>query len=119
MRHAIVIAAAVAALAVAGRTAAHARLILASPKAGSTVAAPKQLRLQYSEGIVVAGSKVSVAAAKGAPVATGPLTLDAKNRRIVVVPFASPPPPGAYRVAWRMKTEDGHETDGDFGFTVK
>jgi methionine-rich copper-binding protein CopC len=27
--------------------------------------------------------------------------------------------PGAYKVTWHMKTEDGHETDGDFGFTVK
>ena len=26
---------------------------------------------------------------------------------------------GAYKVAWHMKTEDGHETDGTFAFTVK
>ncbi|WP_394763962.1 copper resistance protein CopC [Phenylobacterium sp.] len=25
----------------------------------------------------------------------------------------------AYKIAWRMKTEDGHETDGTLAFTVE
>jgi methionine-rich copper-binding protein CopC len=35
------------------------------------------------------------------------------------VPLTGPLAAGAYRVSWHMKTEDRHETDGDFGFTVK
>jgi methionine-rich copper-binding protein CopC len=119
MRNAIIAAAAVAALAAAGPAAAHARLIQASPKNGATVAPPKQLRLTYSESIVPAGSKVSVATAKGVAVASGPIALDPKNKRVVLAPFTGPLAPGAYKVTWHMKTEDGHETDGDFGFTVK
>jgi len=119
MRHAIIALAAVSALAVAGPAAAHARLIQGSPKPGSTVAAPKQLRLQYSESIVAKESGVSVAGPSGAAVATGPLALDAKDKRVVLAPFAGPLAPGAYKVSWHMKTPDGHTTKGGFGFTVK
>lgn len=119
MRHAILVTAAVAALAVAGQAAAHARLILGSPKAGSAVAAPKQLKLQYSESIVAAESGVTVAGPGGGAIATGPLAVNAKDKRVVVAPFTSPPAPGVYKVSWHMKTADGHKTDGDFSFTVK
>jgi methionine-rich copper-binding protein CopC len=120
MRHALIALTACAALAVsAGAASAHARLILGSPKAGATVAAPKQLKLQYSESIVAAESGVSVAGPSGAAVATGPLALDAKDKRIVMAPFTGPLAPGTYRVSWHMKTTDGHKTEGDFAFTVK
>jgi methionine-rich copper-binding protein CopC len=119
MRHAIIAVAAAAALVAAGQAQAHARLITGSPKAGSTVAAPKALKLQYSESIVPAASSVKLAAAGGAPVATGPLSPDPKNTRLVTVAVPGRLAPGAYKVTWHMKTEDGHETDGDFGFTVK
>ncbi len=119
MRHAIVVAAAIAVFALAGQAAAHARLILGSPKAGETVAAPKALKLQYSESIVAGESVVSVSGPNDASVVTGPLTLDPKSKRIVLVPFKSKAAPGAYTVKWHMKTEDGHETDGTFGFIVK
>jgi methionine-rich copper-binding protein CopC len=102
---------------VVGQAAAHARLLMGTPKAGTTVAAPKALTLRYSEGIVLAASSVKVAGPKAA-VATGPLALD-KTKRVVTVPLTGPLAAGAYRVSWHMKTEDRHETDGDFGFTVK
>ncbi|HEX3365127.1 copper homeostasis periplasmic binding protein CopC [Phenylobacterium sp.] len=109
---------AVAALALAGQASAHARLITGSPKNGATVAAPKALTLHYSEELVPAASSVKVAGPGGAAVATGPMALD-KTKRVVTVPFTGSLAAGAYRVKWHMKTEDGHETDGDFGFTVK
>jgi methionine-rich copper-binding protein CopC len=117
MRKFIVLAAAVSAL-MAGQASAHARLIMGTPKAGSTVAAPKALTLRYSEEIVPAASSVKVATGAGAAVATGALALD-KTRKIVTVPFTGALAAGAYKVAWHMKTEDSHETDGTFGFTVK
>ena len=119
MRNTLVVTAAVAALALAGPAAAHARLIAGAPKAGATVAAPKELRLQYSETIVPADSSVTVAGPGGAAVATGKLTVDAKDKRVVHVLFATAPAPGAYKVSWKMKTPDGHATDGAFAFTVK
>ena len=119
MRKVIIAAAAAAALALAGQATAHARLITGSPKAGATVAAPKELKLQYSETLVPEASMVTVTGPGGASVATGKLVLDAKDKRTVHVPFASTPAAGAYKVAWTMKTADGHVTDGTFAFTVK
>ena len=103
----------------AGAADAHARLITGSPKAGATVAAPKELKLTYSESIVPGGSSVSVADTKGAPVATGALSLDPKNKRVVIVPVTGKLAAGAYKVDWSMKTEDGHTMTGGFGFKVK
>jgi hypothetical protein len=119
MHKTVIALAAVSALAVAGQAAAHARLITGTPKAGATVAAPRQLKLQYSESIVPAASSVTVAGPGGAAVATGPLTLDAANKRMVTVPFTGKLGSGAYHVHWEMKTEDGHQTSGDFTFSVK
>jgi copper resistance protein C len=118
MRNVVVISAAIAAFAIAGQAQAHARLLSGTPKAGSTVAAPKALTLRYSEELVPAASSVKVATGSGAAVATGPMALD-KTKRVVTVPFTGALAAGAYKVTWHMKTEDGHETDGKFGFTVK
>ena len=118
MRNAIIVTAAVAALALAGQAQAHARLLMGAPKAGSTVAAPKALTLRFSEGLVPAASSVKVTGPAAAAVPTGPLSLDA-TKKVATVPFTGTLAAGAYKVVWHMKTEDGHETDGHFGFTVK
>jgi methionine-rich copper-binding protein CopC len=118
MRKTLILAAALS-LAAAGAADAHARLISGTPKAGSTGPAPKQLKLTYSESLDLSGSSVKVSGPGGGAVATGPLALDPKNKRVVVVPLSATPAAGAYKVNWSMKTEDGHTTSGDFGFTVK
>lgn len=119
MRKTLLTLAAVALVAAAGVASAHARLIMSSPKAGESIAAPKGLSLHYSEGIVTAGSSVSVSGPGGAAVATSPLAVGGQDKRLVIVNFTGPVVHGAYKVHWHMKTDDGHETDGDFGFTVK
>ncbi len=117
MRNTLILAAAVS-LAFAGAASAHARLISATPKAGSTGAAPKELKLLYSESLDLSGSSLKVSGPGGA-VTTGPLALDAKSKRTVHAPISGALAAGAYKVNWSMKTEDGHTTTGDFGFTVK
>jgi len=111
-------AAALATAAVAGEAAAHARLIKSDPKAGSTVAAPKALKLWFSETIVPAQSKVAVSGPAG-PVATGQLAVDPKNPRLVSVPVTAALARGAYKVNWTMKTEDTHVMEGSFAFKVQ
>lgn len=117
MRKIFVIAAAASALLV-GQASAHARLLMATPKAGATVAAPSAMTLKYSEELVAAASSVKVTGPGAAAIATGPMALD-KTKKLVTVPFMAKPAAGAYKVTWHMKTEDGHEADGSFGFTVK
>jgi hypothetical protein len=118
MRTTLTILAAVSALAMAGQAAAHARLLSSTPKNGATVAAPSALVMHFSESIELAASSVAVKKADGSALATGALTLD-KDKRTVHAPFAAAPAHGAYKAHWHMKTEDGHETDGDVAFTVK
>jgi len=114
----LLLATGLAAAAVAGQAAAHARLVKSDPKAGSVVAAPKALKLWFSETIVPAQSKVAVSGPSGA-VATGKLAVDPKNPRLVSVPVTAALAPGAYKVDWTMKTEDTHVMDGTFGFKVR
>ena len=118
MNKTLVLAAALSLL-VAGAASAHARLITAAPKVGSSGPAPAELKLSYSESLVPADCIVKVTGPGGGAVAIGPLALDAKSKRVMHVPLTGKLAAGAYRVSWTMKTEDGHKTDGDFAFTVK
>ena len=118
MRTPLTILAALSVLAVAGQAAAHARLLTSTPKNGASVTAPKELAMHFSESIELAASSVAVKKADGTAVTTGALSLD-KDKRTVHASFAAPPAHGAYKAHWHMKTEDGHETDGDVSFTVK
>ncbi|MDE2487245.1 MAG: copper resistance protein CopC [Alphaproteobacteria bacterium] len=114
----MLLALAVSALA-AGEASAHARLIHADPRVGSTVAAPGQLRLFFSETVLPAKSSVALLGPGARAVPLGPLTLDAKDPRIVVVGVPERLAPGAYKVQWGMTTADTHHTEGSFGFKVK
>jgi methionine-rich copper-binding protein CopC len=117
MKKILVLAAALS-LVGASQALAHARLLHATPKAGETVkASPAALRLAYSESIDLAKSTVAVAGPAG-PVATGPLALDPKNDRVVIVPIKAKLAAGAYKVSWGMTTADTHHTEGDFSFKV-
>ena len=98
---------------------AHARLVKSDPKAGATVAAPKALRLSYSETIVPGNSSVSLTGPDKKPAATGPIAIDPKNKRLVVVPVTGKLAPGAYKLDWSMTTDDGHTMTGSYGFKVK
>jgi hypothetical protein len=114
----LLLTAALALAAVASGAAAHARLVKSDPKAGATVAAPRALKLWFSESIVPAQSSVTVAGGAG-PVAAGQIAVDPKNRRLVTLPFAAALPAGAYTVRWTMKTEDTHTMEGRFVFKVR
>jgi len=119
MRNALLISLLVTGLA-AGQASAHARLLRATPKAGSTVAQPpKELRLFFSETIVPNASSATLTAAGGAKAPLGRLATDPKDPRVVVLPVAGKLSPGRYHVEWRMKTADTHTMDGDFFFSVK
>jgi len=101
-----------------GQALAHARLLHANPKVGSTVmVAPAELQLVFSEAIDPAASKVSVAGPAG-PVATGALSLDPRDRKTVHVPLVGRLAPGRYTVRWGMTSVDTHHTDGDFTFKI-
>lgn len=106
--------AAVVTVATAGPAGAHDHLEASDPPADAELAAPPvQVVLTYSGDILPTGSQVVVTTPDG-PV-EAQLTVDGPE-----VTAALPPnlPGGAYEVAWRVVSSDGHPIEGTFGFTV-
>ena len=99
---------------------AHAFLDHATPSVGGTVAAaPGELALSFTQKVVLALCKVSLAHAGGGAVATGRLAGDGGSASDTLhLPLAGALPPGAYVVTWRGVSVDTHPTSGSYGFTV-
>jgi methionine-rich copper-binding protein CopC len=103
----------------AGQALAHAQLVKADPKVGSTIAAaPARVWLQFDEVIRPAASGVQLVEPDGKAVVLTPLAHDPKNTRAVTAPLPPNLPAGRYLVRWRALSPDGHRTQGDFGFTI-
>ncbi len=106
------------ALLVAGAAAAHALLERTAPRAGSTLrAAPRDVRLWFTEPIEPAWSRAEVADDSGRRVDAGPARVDAGAPRVLRVPLA-PLPSGTYTVRWRVVSVDSHVSEGRFSFRV-
>ena len=102
-----------------GAARAHAFLDHALPRVGSTVkAAPKELRLWFTDDLDPAGTTVKVLNAAGKAVTTAKPTVDAKDDTVLALALPSLPP-GRYKVVWQATCDCGHVTKGDFSFTVK
>jgi copper resistance protein C len=95
---------------------AHAFLDHAEPKVGSTVRSPPPaLTLTFTEGVEPAFCKIEVADGQGKPLAVGALEHpEAPMLRVSLPALAN----GTYQVRWRVVSEDTHETQGTFEFSV-
>ncbi len=118
MRHVLAVVGFGLAVGVASPSAAHAFLQQASPRVGSVVAPPTEVRLSFSEPLEIAFSRFTVAGPPGFG-GPGPLALAAADPRVLTAPLRSPTPGGRYAVHWRVVSIDGHATEGDFHFDVK
>lgn len=97
---------------------AHAFLQHAAPDVGSTVAtSPKEVKIQFTEAVEPAFSKIQVFAASGKEVDKGDVHRDPSDHALLRV---SLPPLGAgtYKVVWRVVSVDTHVTNGSFTFRV-
>jgi copper resistance protein C len=104
---------------VATQAFAHAQLQSATPPVGGTVAAPSEIRLEFSEGVEPKFSKVSLTGPSGAAVSLGAARVEAGHQEILIVPISGSLAPGAYKVHWQAVSVDTHHTQGTFEFTVK
>ena len=91
---------------------AHAFLQHASPAAGDSLAAPKQIALTFSEKLEPHLSGASVTDPDGHDVGT--VTV---NDSLITVALPALKP-GTYRVDWHAVSVDTHRTEGSYRFTV-
>ena len=96
---------------------AHAFLDHADPKVGSTVRLPlAAVTLTFTEGVEPAFSKIEVADGSGKALAVGALEYpEGPTLRVSLPALAS----GTYQVRWRVVSEDTHDTQGTFEFSVE
>ena len=95
---------------------AHDELVATVPAAGATApTAPAQVELEMSGTPQPLGTQVLVSGPDGAPVSEGEVEL---RETTVVQPLRADLPAGAYTVAWRVTSADGHQLTGEFSFTV-
>lgn len=119
MRIALLAAAACLSLGV-GQAFAHAQLVQADPKVGSTVnRAPVVIWLRFNEVPRIPGSGVILIGPGGTKAVLGPLAHDPGDPMALIAPTPRGLGSGRYDVHWGALSPDAHRTQGDFTFTVQ
>ncbi|MBL1096326.1 copper resistance CopC/CopD family protein [Streptomyces coffeae] len=117
---ATLLAALLCALTVGANTAsAHATLTSTDPRDGSVVkAAPSEVTLNFSEGVLLSDDSVRVLDPKGKRVDTGkPGHVDGKTST-AAIRLHSGLPDGTFTVAWKVVSEDSHPVNGAVTFSI-
>jgi methionine-rich copper-binding protein CopC len=97
---------------------AHAQLEKATPPVGGTVPPPSEIRLEFSEGVELRFTKVTLSGPGGAA-PLGAARTEPSNQAVLIVPISKPLSAGVYTVRWQAVSVDTHHTQGTFEFTVK
>jgi methionine-rich copper-binding protein CopC len=97
---------------------AHAKLVRSDPAPKSTVAAPKIIKLTFSEKVAPAFSGFTVSMGDAMTVnVTAKVGEDGKT---VIGTPTGPFMAGTYKLSWHaVAADDGHRTEGSYSFTVK
>ncbi|VVN99678.1 copper homeostasis periplasmic binding protein CopC [Pseudomonas fluorescens] len=117
LKNALTTAALLGSLFAASSVLAHAHLKSQTPAADSTVSAPTELRLVFSEGVEATFTKVSISK-DGAQVPVKSLTTEGSDKKTLVVTPAAPLAAGAYKVEWHAVSVDTHKSEGAYSFKV-
>ncbi|MFJ1260518.1 copper homeostasis periplasmic binding protein CopC [Cupriavidus sp. CuC1] len=96
----------------------HAHLQQQTPAADSTQAAPQEVRLDFSEPLEAALSKIEVTDGAGKQVTANKAAVDATAPRTLRVQLGKLTP-GNYTVDWNVVSTDGHRAKGSYRFTVE
>lgn len=109
------------AMTVLGATAvtAHPKLQTSVPARDAKLsAAPKEIRMRFSEGLVANFSGAELKDAKGKTIPTGKAALVSGSNKQLVVPITAKLAPGNYTVAWHAVSVDTHHVSGSYGFKI-
>lgn len=77
---------------------------------------PTELRLKFSEDIVLEFTKLKLTGPDGLLVKTGNARIDSNDKSVLIIPLSAPLPEGKYTVDWQVVASDGHKTKGSYGF---
>lgn len=98
---------------------AHAFPQRSEPRVGATLdRAPPMARIWFNSYLEPLFNKLVVKDAAGKDVSVGKARVDPHDRALLEVKLA-PLVAGKYHVYWHVTSKDGHQTEGDFTFTIK
>lgn len=98
----------------------HLRLVRSTPARDSLlVAAPTHVMLWFSQEPQVRLSSITLTGPNGATVALGPLTQCPTENVLIFAKVEGVMPAGAYTIAWRSASADGHVIRGEIPFRVR
>ncbi|MGE8188044.1 copper homeostasis periplasmic binding protein CopC [Pseudomonas sp. NPDC086278] len=117
LKNALTTAALLGSLLAASSAFAHAHLTSQTPAANSTVSAPAELRLVFSEGVEATFTKVTLSK-DGANVPVKNLATEGSDKKTLIVTPAAPLTAGAYKVEWHAVSVDTHKSEGAYSFKV-
>lgn len=101
---------------------AHAHLESQLPAANSEGPTPRELRLNFSEGVEEKFTKVAISLDGPGDsteiIQTQSVTTDPANNKVLIVVPAVPLAPGKYKVQWHAVSVDTHKSEGVYRFQV-
>ena len=96
---------------------AHAYPAVSIPNNGATVKEPpREVRIQFTEGVEIAFSRITVKGANGEVVSQGKVRQLAEDTLAIDL---KPLRPGNYTVEWQVLSVDTHVTEGLLRFTIE
>lgn len=100
-------------------TSAHAYIIKSTPMENETLAhSPSLVSLEFSETIQPKFDSLTVINSLGQRVDVSEVTIDKKNPNILEANVQSALPNGAYTIAWKVVSADGHPVEGTIPFRI-
>ena len=117
LKKALTTAALLGSLFAASSVFAHAHLKSQTPAADSTVSAPAELRLVFSEGIETTFSTVKISR-DGEDVPVKNLATKSSDKKTLIVTPEVALEPGTYKVEWKVTSVDTHKSAGNYSFKI-
>ena len=98
---------------------AHPKLKSVSPAADvSSKVSPKEIKLNFSEGVIAKFSGLELKDEAGKTITTGVPVNDPGDRSQLVVPLPAPLVAGRYTVTWHAVSQDTHRVKGEYSFGI-
>ncbi len=98
---------------------AHLELRTSNPADGDRLTiAPRELRLSFSEPVVLTVARVELWGSSGA-ITLAALRLDPDSTTVLIAPIPDELTAGTYTIHWQVASSDGHPVRGEYSFDIE